>query len=444
MSSSLDTPIALPPLHASTLPNGLTVQVASRDSLPLVTARLDLKVGAAIEPAEKAGLASFAAGLLRRGTLERSASELNAAVERLGGRLWADADHDVTSVQVSLPSEHLETGLAILAETVLTPAFAAREVAAARDRLLDGINSELDDGGAMADKALQKHGLAGHPYGRPSYGLRATVEKLDRKSLVAHHRFAFSPDRAVLTVVGDAKPDLVAKRLAKLFGAWKRASGEVPAIPEAKATGGGRVVLVDNAKATQSQLRFGGPGVPIGDPQRFACTLASSVLGGGFTSRLMQEIRVNRGLSYGASCRFDRYPRGGTFSVSTFTQNDRVSEAIEVALATTRSLSEKLVPAEELERTKTYLCGLYPLNLETNDQVARILAELWLHDLPSDGVARYRDRIRAVTPEQVREVARRFFFTEAPLLVVAGPAKALKKSLGAFGKVEVISAESLA
>jgi zinc protease len=161
--------------------------------------------------------------------------------------------------------------------------------------------------------------------------------------------------------------------------------------------------------------------------------LASSVLGGGFTSRLMEEIRQNRGLSYGVHARFSSFLRGGEFAISTFTKNETVKETLQVTLDVTRKLAEDGPREDELARTKTFLKGLYPLELETHEQIARTLADIRLYGLGDDHVSRLRERIQAVTSEQVRQVARAHFPLEAFTLVCVGPARLLKKELATFG-----------
>ena len=427
-----EAPLALPPLRRSQLANGLALVVAERRGLPLVSLRLQLAAGSAHEGLSKAGLAEFTAQLLRRGTRTRSASEIDQAIERVGGSLAIEAHPDSISLSASMPSEHLATGLEILADLAQNPRFAPSEVAAARARTLAWLANDLDEPASVADKAIGLYGLAGHPYGQPSTGFSRTVRTFNRADVAAFHARAFAPNSAALFVVGDLGGAGVEALVRKRFGRWARQDAPFPPVPELPAHHARQVIVVDKPDATQTQIRIGTLGIRRGDPATYVCAVAASVLGGGFTSRLMEEIRQNRGLSYGVHARFSSYLRGGEFGISTFTKNETAGETVNVALEVTRKLVEQGLRDEELARTKTFLKGLYPLELETHEQIARILADIHLYGLGDDHVSSLRDRIQAVTAEQFIEQARAHFPLDAFTLVCVGPARKLKKELAPF------------
>ena len=209
------------------------------------------------------------------------------------------------------------------------------------------------------------------------------------------------------------------------FGAWRGPDGARPPV-RAPAPPDTRVVVVDKPDVTQSQVRIASAGFPRKSPDYVPGIVASALLGGGFTSRLMEAIRVNRGLSYGVRSRFATSASGGVFFVSTFTKVETTAEIVEVALDETARFCDEGPTGEELERTKSYLCGLFPLSLETHDQLAEKLADLALFDLPDDDVTgcsaiasgRWRRR-------SARLAARRYFPLERRVVVAVGPAKAI-------------------
>jgi zinc protease len=227
------------------------------------------------------------------------------------------------------------------------------------------------------------------------------------------------------------------------FAAWRGpgSAAAAPAPPDPPRTA---VVVVDKPDVTQTQVRIASAGLPRRSPDWFPAIIASALLGGGFTSRLMEAIRVNRGLSYGVRSRFAASGAGGIFLVSTFTKVETTGEIVRVALDETARFCEEGPGAEELERTRSYLCGLFPLALETNDQLAEKFAELALYDLPDEEVTEFRDRVRAVTPEAARDVARRYFPTERRVVVAVGPAKRIAHQLEPFGPVSIVPARKLA
>jgi zinc protease len=437
----LETPLRLPEAQAATLPNGLEVVVAQRRGLPLAVARLELWAGASLDPAGREGLADFAAQLLRRGTRKRKAEAIDDAIERAGGSLGVDVDHDSMALSLSLPSEHLGVALDVLADLLMNPSFPAAEVQAARRRTLGALATDLDDPSTVADKMVSHALMEKHPYGHPIGGWKRSVSKFDRSEAVRFHRATFRPQLAHLFVVGDVDPASAHQRVERCFGRWAGDSEPVPPLEAPAAAPRKRVLLVDKADASQTQLRIATVGIARGDPRYIDCTVASAVLGGGFTSRLMQEIRVNRGLSYGASSRFYAYRYGGEFVLNTFTKNETVGECVEVLLDVCQAFATKGPTEEELQRTATYLTGLFPLQLETNEQVARMLADLRLYGLGEDYVTRFRERVRGVNVSAAQAAAGSYFPTEAYVLVAVGPAKQLKKQLAPWGTVEVMPLE---
>lgn len=429
----VESKIALPPARTFALDNGLTVVVAERRGLPLVAARLELYAGTAHDGPSKLGLAEFTAQLLRRGTKARTADELDEAIERIGGSLGIDVDADSTALGVSLPTEHLATALDVIADLALHPKFPPRELAAAKDRTLAGLANDLDDPSVMADKAASFFALAGHPYGNPASGFTRTVKSFTRADVVAFHARAFAPERAALFIVGETGGAPIEQWVKKRFGGWKATAPGFDPVPPVAPPQGRKVIVVDKDDATQTQLRVVSGGLPRNDPCYFPCMVAAGVLGGGFTSRLMEEIRVNRGLSYGVSSRFYSYLRGGEFVISTFTKTETTVEAVQVALEVTRGLAEGGARAEELTRTQTYVNGLFPLQLETNEQIARMLADLRLYGISADYVETFRRKVSAVTAAEVQAAAQRHFPLDHYTLVAVGKAKAIAKALKPFG-----------
>jgi zinc protease len=200
----------------------------------------------------------------------------------------------------------------------------------------------------------------------------------------------------------------------------------------------GRIILVDKQDQSQSQVRIGGPGYRIGHPDYFAATAMNIALGGGFTSRLVNAVRVERGLSYSVGSYFDTMSAAGVFAISTFTKTASTREIIDVALEQVARVRASGITTRELKTAQTYLAGLYPLRTETNESVASIIADIRVHGLGEDWVEQFRDRLRAVTPRQVKAVSARYLFPEAPAIVVLGKASEVKKHLKGLGTISVV------
>jgi zinc protease len=429
----------LPPLHEEQLPNGATVVVAERPGVPLVAVRLVLSAGAALDPPRGHGLANLVAQVARRGTARRTGREIDDTVESLGSELGAGADEDATYFGLSAPAEFLPELLDVVVDLATGPTFPSREWERIRRREVAGLAHMLDEPGAVADRAMVDAVYRGHPYGHPTDGRAAHLAALQRRDAVAFHRCWFTPAAATLVVVGAVRPEEALRLCRRKLGSWQRAGPPPPVVPPA-APVQRSVLVVDKRDLTQSQVRVATPALPRATPDYFPALVANVIFGGGFTSRLMEAIRVNRGLSYGVRSRFAMSRATGIFFVSSFTKVETTAELLQVALDEAERFCETGPTAEELERAQSYIAGLYPLSLETHDQVAERIADVKLYGLPLDEVTGYRELVRAVTAEQCRDVARRYFPRAGGVVVVVGPARAVAPSLERYGPVKVVPA----
>jgi zinc protease len=434
--------IALPPIHRATLDGGLRVVVAQRKGVPLAAARLVLAGGSSLDPDGRSGLAHLAALLVRRGTRSRTGAELDLAIESIGAELGAGVDEDATYAGLSAPVEVLPRCLDVLADVVRRPTFPQREVDRLRRREVAALAHDLDEPGTIADRAMLGAVYGRHPYGHPPEGRVRDLRAVRRDDLVRFHAGNYRPSAALLVVVGAIEAGRVHDLVRRRFGGWDGAERPVPP-PAAPSAPGTAVLVVDKPELTQAQLRIASLGFPRVSPDYHAGVVASAVLGGGFTSRLMEAIRVNRGLSYGVRSRFATSRAGGLFFVSSFTKIETTAELVQVALDEIARFRAEGPGEEELARMKAYLCGLYPLSLETHDQVAEKIADLEVNGLPEDEVTGFREKVQAVTSDACRAVARRYFPGEARVVVAVGPARAIAGPLERFGPVKVIPARKI-
>lgn len=425
-------------------PGGLAVTVAPRGRIPLVAVRLVLSSGAAADPQGKDGLADFTMRLLRRGTAHRDAHALDEAIEFVGASLGLFAGEDQVAVALTTPAEHLPAMLGVLAELVRVPSFPEEEVRTERERSLGQFANDVDDPSLLADRALLRTAWAGHPYGHDVSGTRGSVSRFGREDTVRFHADHFGPRPARLFVVGAVDPDEVAARVQEAFGAWADGPEQGAEVPPPGSLGrAGRVVVVDRPEQTQSQVRIAGPAYRRGAPVQFAAQVVNVTLGAGFTSRLVREVRVKRGLSYGVGSSFDTLRAGGLFSVSSFTKVETTGQLLSVMRQEVERMRDRGPTQAEVEKAQRYLAGLFPLRTETNESLAAALADMALYGLGDDWLDRYRDRVRAVTRAEARDAAARYCFPEPPLTVVVGPAERLRPQLERFGPVEVLSADDV-
>ncbi len=436
------SPLKLPPIVERTLPSGLQVLAAERGPLPLVAIRLTIRAGSATDPQGKHGIADFTSRLLRRGTARMSADDIDEAIEFVGAGFAVGVGEDTMSLHLTTPAEHFPTMLGVLGQLVREPSFPEKEVESARERLLAQFANDLDDPSAIADRAFTRALWGEHPYGHDVSGNAAQVRTFTREDVLRFHRERLIPRNAMLVVVGSVSPDVVAAEAEKAFAGWQNPpNAEEFVVPrQERLARAGELIIVDKPDQTQSQVRIGGLGFSMGHPDYFPATAMNIALGGGFTSRLVNEIRVNRGLSYGVSSYFDAMNAGGIFAVSTFTKTQSTREIIDVALREVTKMREEGIAPKELKSAQTYLAGLYPMRTETNESIAAIIADVRLHNLGDDWVEKFRDRLRAVTPKEVAAAAAKYCFPERPTVVVLGNAMQVRPLLEGLGPVTVVPA----
>ena len=430
-------PLKVPLQDETTLANGLKVTIVPRGPLPLVSVRLIVRSGAAFDTHK--GVADFTARLLRRGAGGKTADEISEAVDFVGASISGWASEDAWGIALNTPSKHLEAMLPIFCALLLEPEFPQSELELLRRRTLAQITNELDDPGAVADRALLRAMWQGHPYGHEVCGTMTDIRALQRDELHRYMRNRVGPRISQLFLVGDVQTDTVMPMIEKLLGAWEggpEASPELPGWPQAALAG--QVVIVDKPEQTQVQMRIAGRGVKRGHPDHFPLAVMSTVLGGGFTSRLVTEIRVKRGLSYGAGCHFDMLSAAGAFTVSSFTKNESIEELIKIALGEVAKMRTKGPTPKEVATVERYISGLYPARLETNDAIAGALSDVAFYGLPGDWISQYRERICAVTPKNATDAARAHLFEKSEaVIVLVGNAALLGPKLEKHGPVSI-------
>jgi len=435
--------LRLPPITRATFDNGLRVLIAEYHELPLVEFHLIVGAGAAEDPPGKGGLAALTAGTLTRGTGKLSADELARAIESLGGRITATPGTDGTIVTAEFLSQDFAAGLDLLRQVLLDPAFARDEVRRRRDEQAAGIVAALEDASAIADECFAGFLYGSHPYGRPIEGLSTTVPKLGRGDVADFYERWYRPNDTILVLVGDVAAPEATVRLREAFGAWRPRPDAlaVRAAPPARLTAR-RVLLVDKPDATQTQIRLGNVAIARNDPAYIPAVVANTILGGGFTSQLIEELRIKRSLTYSAWSTFAARLTGGDFRLGTFTKTPTTTETLALALSVEGEFRSHAPARERLAKAKTYLRGQFPLRIESPDALAARLGEAEFNGLGPEELATYRARVAAVTPEQAAAVAGKLMPPpEAVAIVVVGKAAEIHDALASrFGPLETMAA----
>jgi zinc protease len=427
----------LPPRTRTTLPNGLTVIVMPTSRLPLVDFRLVARAGAVNDPAGREGVASLTADLLTQGAGKRTATQIAEDIAFVGGSLAASASSEQLVVTCEVLTKDFATGLEMFRDVIVSPTFAAEEFDRKKQEAIGAIASSKDDPGTVANNALLPFLLGESPLAHPAIGWEKSVSAITRDDVLDFHGRHVTPDNAVLAVVGDVNPATVVKDLEKAFAGWKRSAGAAAATYPA-VTGGGRAVrIVNKPEVSQTQIRLAGEGVPRSHPDFFAIQVANTILGSGFTSRLVDEIRVNQGLTYSIRSGFTMYRHAGTFQITTFTKNETIRKTVDETMKVVGRLVAEGPTEEELAKSKRYLTGLYPLGLQAPDDMAAQLLTVEFYGLDPKYIETYSDRINAVTMDDCKRVLKTYFGPDALRILVVSNPEVARAQLDGLGPIEV-------
>ncbi|KQW69251.1 peptidase M16 [Phenylobacterium sp. Root77] len=419
----------LPKPADKTLANGLRVIVAKSSDLPLVSAALTVRAGAWADPQGLSGAMGMTAGMLTEGTKTRGAQEIASQTEALGAVLSSSGGQESSSVTLNVMPEKLPAAMAIMADVVKNPAFAAEELERQRVQALDGLSVAYQSPGQLAGFAASPVIFSGTSFGHVASGTPASLAKLSTGDLAALHGRYFRPDNAILVLTGDITPEQGFKLAEGAFGDWTAPAGAVPARAEVAPKAPPRAVAIDLPGTGQAAVTVAKAAISRGDPAYYPGVVANSVLGGGYSARLNQEIRIKRGLSYGANSRLSAMRTTGLFRAAAQTKNESAPQVLDLMLGELKRLADAPTGEDELKARKSVLVGGFGRELATTDGLAGILGGLALYDLPLSEVADYTGKVESVTAGEVQAFARDNLAPESVSVIVAGDAKAFADGL---------------
>lgn len=451
-STAAQTPQATPPPPAQprsvkfpvpvekTLSNGLRVIVIERANAPLVSTQLVLRNGAEVDPPELAGISNMSADVLTKGTEKRSAKEIAEEIEALGGSLFSMARWDSTRVGVDVMSSKVGPALAVLADVVRNPTFKEDEIERQREQAIDDLTIELGDPGSVARYVASRVIFGDAPYGQPLNGTHESLARIDRNALLKYHSTWYRPDNAMLVIGGDIKAKAAFALAQQYFGDWKKPAEALPSVPAPKpsASANPRVVVVDMPDAGQAAVVAAHTGIERSSPDFFRGLVTNSVLSG-YSGRLNQEIRIKRGLSYGASSSLDTRRSVGPFVASTQTKNQSATQVAELLLGEVSRLATASVPDVELTPRKAVVVGNFARNLETAAGLVSQVATLAVYGVKFDEINRYISNVQAITGSDIQQFAGSRLDAKTTSIVIVGNAKDFLPELQKkFPQVEVI------
>lgn len=432
-----DRPLPVADIAQKTLANGMTVWVVPRDGLPRVDFVLAVRgAGYAADGRDASGFASMLAGLLTEGTATRDSKAIAETAQGFGGSVGASASSDGISVFGNALASHAEGMLGLLADVARAPSFPENEVKLAQANALQGLKAAEAQPGFKAERALAQAVYGDHPYAR-TQPTEAAINAVTAPQFRDAHARRFRPDRALLVVAGKIDPAKAFKLADAAFGSWKASGAMLPETPKANASTAPRFVLVERPGSVQSAVRLGRPAIAATAEDYVPLQLAGTVLGGGFSSRVMQNLREDKGYTYGARAGLSALRDGGRVSASADVRNEVTGAALKEFMYEYNRLGTEPVPAQELEDTKRYVAGGYLISNQLQGAVAATLASNWMVGLPAEFLGQYVPKIRAVDAAQVQAMAAKYYAPKDQSIIVVGDSKAVSEQLKAYGNFEV-------
>ncbi|HUE81675.1 MAG TPA: pitrilysin family protein [Pyrinomonadaceae bacterium] len=424
-------PLKIPREVETTFGNGLRIAIVEDQRLPLVSFRLVFPAGDAHDPADLPGLLDMLTGLLTEGTESHNSKEIAEEVARMGATLSSGANSDYTTLAASALSSFSDNVLELLAEVALKPSFPEHEVELTRQNTKESLRQQRAQPSFLANEMVSRVVFGEHPYSKIA-PTPASLDAITRDDLVRLHGETFLPNHSVLIIVGDVNADELVKRVERLFGGWKKGLPPGSDFPEPPRRASRSAYIIDRPGSAQSNLVIANAGITRTSPDYFPMLLMHTVLGATASSRLFMNLREEKGYTYGAYSSLDARRTAGTFRVSAEVRTPVTGDSLKEFLYELDRIRNEPVTDKELADAKSYLTGVFPIRLETQEGLIDQLVQIRMFNLPADYLETYRDKIQAVTTSQIQEVAKKHVTPEQAAIIVVGDGGEALQQVGQF------------
>ncbi|MBU2445423.1 MAG: insulinase family protein [Bacteroidetes bacterium] len=401
--------------------------------------RLMLKGGVRLDPDGSDGLISITAELLKKGTATRKAEHIAEEIEFLGSSINVSTSYDYVSLSSEFLKINFQDGLKVFADVVMNPTFPSSEVDKEIKKRFAEIDAALEEPNAIISAAFLKEIFEGHPYGKVLKGRKRSLLNIDQNTIKWHYKKYFVPNNSLLVLFGDFDKTEMLGQLKNAFADWKKGDELKFESKEQKYFSGRQLIIIDKPDVTQTQIRFGNKGMKVNDKDHYAVQVANTVFGTGFTSRLVEEIRVKRSLSYGASSSFAAYQDGGTYSISTFTKNSTVKEVFDVLFTELKKYREKGPTDKEILKSKNYLIGDFARDLQSPEMLTMYMADMIFYKRGENYLADWVNNIRNVTRREIEKVIQKYFLMDDLLMMIVTNSSEVKPQVESYGKIKEVN-----
>ncbi len=418
------------------LENGLTILWIPDNSLPYVSLQTMIKSGSSQDPLNKEGLAGFTGAMLEKGTVRRTANKIADDLEQIGSGFGVEVQPDYSIASTSALSFNREDILRQYAEIMLTPNFPQSELERMRKLTLASLQKLADHPDDFTEYLLPKFIYGSHPYGHEASGTPASVRTLKKADLQKFYAENYNPANAVMAVVGQYD-DAWKKSVVDQFSKWKAVKTtprEVPEFPQWKGT---ELMLVNRADLNQAQIQIGFRGVARNVPEFLELRAALKVLGESFGSRLFEEIREKRGLTYHIHAYFDARLQTGPMGIYTFTRLDKIGETVEETLKVYRNFVANGLTDGEVDQVKALMRGQFPRSFETPEALARQLLMLNRYGVGIDYLTNYYTNLDKINKASINAAIKKYFDPTNLRILVYAPKASAEETMSKLGKVEI-------
>jgi zinc protease len=432
-----ERPFAPPPRVERTLPNGLRIVAVRYGTVPKVTAMLTIQSGLAVDPAEKAGLAQFVVDAVQEGTTSRDARRVRQEIFAMGASLSGAAGQDTSSFTVRGLAETVPQMLSLVADVVQNPTFPQAEIDLLKSNTAQRLQAQLASPQFVANRVYRETLFGPHPYARVG-ATPETVKAIDRASIAAYHAAYYKPNNAFLVVAGDVAPETAIAAAEKAFGSWTRA--EVPSasqsdLPLLKGT---RVVFVQRPNSVQSSISVGNFTIRRNDPRWLTLQLANQIYGAAFDSRLVRNIREEKGYTYSPASIFQAMGQAGLYRAVADVRNEVTGPTLKEIYAEIDKFRAGGPEAAELDNAKTYVRGLFVIQNATQNGLAATLNTMYSFGLPTDYPETFQKSVTALSAEAVKTGAQMLLGSENSVIVIVGDYTKVKDQLGAYQHITFV------
>jgi zinc protease len=435
-----ERPFQLAPRVEKTLPNGLRVIVTRQTAIPKVSITLTVLSGYSSDPADLTGLASMTADLIQEGTKSKNSRQIRRDVFGMGGSLTAAASQDFTSVSVRGLSEFAPRLIDLVADVAMNPTIPEDELAILKQQHLQSVAQQKASPQFLSNRTFRAQLFGDHPYARTSE-TEASLKAMDRAKLVAFHRDHYRPNNAFLLIVGAIDPDATFAAVEKAFSGWTRGDVTSPAYAAPPALNGRHLYFVQRPNSIQSSISVGNVAVKRSDARWFELTLANTIYGGAFNSRIVRNIREEKGYTYSPQSALTGFSNAGFYRFAADVRNEVTGPTLTEVFKEIDKLRAEGCDGPELQGAKSYLRGIFPIQTASQTGLSATLNNVYVFGLPKDYPETFRAKVAAVTPDQVKSAATTLLGSENSLIVVVGDYAKVKDQLASYKSITFLDTD---